>query len=149
LDEVTTSGYGYVEAATAQSLANSFRLYRTNTTGNAAENIVLISPETVNLGNGTKQLRFSAMATNTNAVNVLQIVSSNGTTASSTFTVIQNVVVNHTGYEEYIVPLPATTDDYFGFRLASNGTTTTVDINIDDVHYENLSACVFPMNLQV
>ncbi len=149
LDEVTTSGYGYVEAATAQSLANSFRLYRTNTTGNAAENIVLISPETDNLGNGTKQLRFSAMATNTNAVNVLQIVSSNGTTASSAFTVIQNVVVNHTGYEEYIVPLPVTTDDYFGFRLASNGTTTTVDINIDDVYYENLSPCIYPMNIQV
>src|SRR5690606_36831894 len=73
LDEVTTSGYGYVEAATAQSLANSFRLYRTNTTGNAAENIVLISPESDNLVNGTKQLRFSAMATNSNAVNVLQI----------------------------------------------------------------------------
>src|SRR5690606_22170596 len=62
IDEITTTGYGYVEAATAQSAPNSFRLYRTNSTTNAPENLVLISPQTDNLGNGTKQLRFSAMA---------------------------------------------------------------------------------------
>src|SRR5690606_32928947 len=137
----------YVEAATAQSAPNSFRLYRTNSTTNAPENLVLISPQTDNLGNGTKQLRFSAMATTTNASNILQIVRSDGTTASSTFTVIQDIVINHTGYQEYIVPLPATTDDYFGFRLAYNNTTTTIDINLDDVYYEDVSPCIFPMNL--
>ncbi|WP_177205776.1 glycine-rich protein, partial [Paenimyroides ummariense] len=149
IDEITTTGYGYVEGADAQSAPNSFRLYRTNSTTNATQNLVLISPETANLGNGTKQLRFSAMALNTNTSNILQIVRSNGTTSSATFTVIQNVVVNHTGYQEYIVPLPATTDDYFGFRLAHNGTTTAIDINIDDVYYENLSPCIFPGNLNV
>ncbi|WCM41012.1 glycine-rich protein [Flavobacterium sp. CBA20B-1] len=148
-DDVATTGYGYVEAATAQSAPNSFRLYRTNSTTNAPENVVLISPETVNLGNGTRQLRFSAMASNTNTTNILQLVRSNGTTASSTYTVLQDVVVNHTGYQEYIVPLPVTTDDYFGFRLAHNNSTVTVDINIDDVYYENLSPCIYPMNFQV
>src|SRR5690606_27205754 len=62
----------------------------------------------------------------------------NGTTSSSTFTVIQNIVVDHTGYKEYTVPLPATTDDYFGFRLAYNNTSTSIDINIDNVHYEDI-----------
>ncbi|SFO40966.1 SprB repeat-containing protein, partial [Paenimyroides ummariense] len=149
IDEITTTGYGYVEAATAQSAPNSFRLYRTNSTTNASQNLVLISPQTDNLGNGTKQLRFSAMATTTNASNILQIVRSNGTTSSSTFTVIQEIVVNHTGYQEYIVPLATTTDDYFGFRLAYNNTTTLIDINIDDVFYENVSPCVFPIGIKV
>src|SRR5690606_35416355 len=136
--EITSTGYGYVAGTSSQSTPNSFRLYRTNSTTHAAENLVLISPETVNLGNGNKQLRFSAMATTTNASNILQIVRSNGTTSSSTFTVIQNIVVDHTGYKEYTVPLPATTDDYFGFRLAYNNTSTSIDINIDNVHYEDI-----------
>lgn len=150
IDEITTTGYGYVEGGgSSQSTPNSFRLYRTNSTTNTSQNLVLISPETDNLGNGTKQLRFSAMALNTNESNLLQIVRSNGATSSSTFTVVQEIVINHTGHQEYIVPLPVTTDDFFGFRLAHNGTTIAVDINIDDVFYEDLSPCIFPMNLGI
>jgi len=149
IDEVTTTGYGYVEAADAQSAPKSFRLYRSNSTSNASENLVLISPQTDNLGNGTKQLRFSVMANNTNSSNILQIVIANGTTSSSTFSVLQNIVVDHTGYKEYIVSLPTTTDDYFGFRLAHNNTTTAIDINLDDVYFENRDACFFPSYLAV
>src|SRR5690606_3036381 len=122
--DITSTVYSYVEAATARSAANSFRLYRSNTTANSAQSMVLLSPETVNLGNGTKQLRFYAMATNTNASNILEIVRANGTTSAATITVLQTIVVNHTSYEEYIVPLPVTTDDYFGFRLVHNNTTS-------------------------
>ena len=147
IDDITTTGYGYVEAASSQSTPKSFRLYRTNSTTNAAQNLVLLSPETDNLGNGTKQLRFSAMALNTNASNLLQIVRSNGTTSSATFTVVQEIVINHTGHQEYVVPLPVTTDDYFGFRLIYNNTTAATDINIDDVYYEDLSPCIHPMNI--
>src|SRR5690606_39717376 len=107
-------------------------LYRTNSTTNTSQNLVLISPETDNLGNGTKQLRFSAMALNTNESNLLQIVRSNGATSSSTFTVVQEIVIKHTRHQEYIVPLQETTDDFFGFRLANNGTTIT-----GDIYFEN------------
>lgn len=149
IDEITTTGYGYVEANTALSGTNSFRLYRSNTTGNAADNLVLISPQTDNLGNGTKQLRFYAMATNTNTTNTLQIVRADGTTSSDTFTIIQSITVDHTGYEEYIVDLPVTTDDYFGFRLAHNGATASVDINIDDIYLEDLDVCMPPTNITI
>ena len=149
IDDITTTGYGYVEASTALSNPNSFRLYRTNSTSNTSQNLVLISPETNNLGNGTKQLRFYAMATTTNASNILQIVSANGTTNSAAFTIIQSIVVDHTGYKEYIVPLPVGTDDFFAFRLAHNNTSTLIDINIDDVYYEDLDTCLSPTNLTV
>jgi len=149
IDDIATTGYGYVEASTAQSGVNSYRLYRTNSTSNAAQKLILISPETDNLGNGTKQLRFYAMASSTNASNVLEIVRSNGITSSSAFTVIQTITVDHTGYKEYVVPLPVTTDDYFGFSLAYNNTTTTTDINIDDVFYEDLETCFYPSNITV
>lgn len=147
--DITSTVYSYVEAATARSAANSFRLYRSNTTANSAQSMVLLSPETDNLGNGTKQLRFYAMATNTNASNILEIVRANGTTSAATITVLQTIVVNHTSYEEYIVPLPTTTDDYFGFRLVHNNTTSAIDINIDDVFYEDLETCMYPINIDV
>src|SRR5690606_21167680 len=149
VDDITTTGYGYVEAATPLSAPNSYRMYRSNSSSNTGQKIVLISPLTNNLGNGTKQLRFYAMATNTNASNILQIVRSDGNTAASTFTVIQSIVVDHTGYKEYIVPLPSTTDDYFGFMLAHNNTTSAIDINIDDVYYEDLETCMYPDNITI
>src|SRR5690606_26225209 len=52
-----------------------------------------------------------------------------------------------TTYQEYIVPLPATTNDYFAFRMAYNGLTAASSVVIDDVYYEDLSPCIFPMNI--
>ena len=45
--------------------------------------------------------------------------------------------ITGTSYSEYIVPLPATTDDYFGFRVPHNGSATTnyPYAFIDDVFY--------------
>lgn len=150
IDNITTTGYGYVLNSTtyAQSAAQSFRLYRTNSTANALEDIALISPETVNLGNGTKQLRFSVRSYGVN-VNKLEIISLANTTTTANATVLATIYKDDTGYQEYIVPLPATTNDYFGFRLAHNGTTTISSVVIDDVFYEDLAPCMFPMNIQV
>src|SRR5690606_35599966 len=150
IDNNTTTGYGYVLNSTtyAQSAAQSFRLYRTNATANALEDIALISPETVNLGNGTKQLRFSVRSYGVN-VNKLEIISLANTTTTANATVLATIYKDDTGYQEYIVPLPATTNDYFGFRLAHNGTTTISSVVIDDVFYEDLAPCMFPMNIQV
>src|SRR5690606_8151498 len=63
---------------------------------------------------------------------------STGTTSSATYTVLEEIIVDHTNYVEYAVAIPNTTDDYFGFRLAHNGTTSVTDINIDDVYYEDI-----------
>lgn len=147
VDQVTTTGYGYVNATNAQSGNNSYRLYKTNSTANQGQNLILISPETDNLGNGTKQLRFSVRAGTATNVNNLEIVTANGDDANATFTVIRTINVDYLTYQEYIIPLPATTDDYFGFRLAHNGTTTLSTIHLDDIYYEDLADCFFPTAL--
>ena len=149
VDQVTTTGYGYVNAANAQSGNNSYRLYKTNSTANQGQNLILISPETDNLGNGTKQLRFSVRAGTATNVNNLEIVTANGDDANATFTVIRTINVDYLTYQEYIIPLPATTDDYFGFRLAHNGTTTLSTIHLDDIYYEDLADCFFPTALTI
>src|SRR5690606_13477825 len=41
-------------------------------------------------------------------------------------------------WEEYTVAIPATSDDYFGFSLAHNGTTTASSVLIDDVYLEDI-----------
>src|SRR5690606_9655966 len=138
-----TTGYGYTIASTPQSTPNTFRLYRTNSTTNASQDLVLISPQTENLGNGTKQLRFSVRSygTATTAyINQLEILSMPDPTTTSGATVLATVYNDNTNgqvWKEYIVPLPATTDDYFGFRLAYNSTTTASSVVIDDVYYED------------
>ncbi len=149
VDQVTTTGYGYVNATNAQSGNNSYRLYKTNTTANQGQNLILISPETDNLGNGTKQLRFSVRAGTATNVNNLEIVTANGDDANATFTVIRTINVDYLTYQEYIIPLPTTTDDYFGFRLAHNGTTTLSTIHLDDIYYEDLADCFFPTALTI
>ena len=150
IDDVTSTGYGYVlnGATYAQSGSQSFRLYRTNSATNASEELVLISPETADLGNGTKQLRFSVRSYSTTYLNQLEILALPDNTSTANATILATVYHDGTTYQEYIVPLAATTDDYFAFRLAYNGVTTASSVVIDDVYYEDLSPCIFPMNIQ-
>lgn len=149
VDGVTSTGYGYVNATNAQSGSNSYRLYKSNTTANQGQSLILISPETINLGNGTKQLRFSVRAGSATNVNSLEIVSANGDDATATFTVLRTINVDYLTYQEYIIPLLATTDDYFGFRLVHNGATALSTIHLDDIYYEDLADCFFPTALTV
>src|SRR5690554_204418 len=150
IDSVTT-GYGYVLSSTPQSSPNVYRMYRTNTTTGASQELVLVSPTTDNLGNGTKQLRFSVRSYSTTTyVNKLEILSMPDPTTTTGATVLATVNNNNTNgqaWKEYIIALPPTTDDYFAFRLAYNGTTTASSIILDDIHYENLSPCMFPGNI--
>ena len=152
-DDLVTTGYGHIEKASAQSPSNSYRFYRTNTTANEPQNIILLSPETDNLGNGNgvKQIRFSAIASSATATNYLEVITADSNVASAKFTVIDTIVVNHTKYQEYKILLPQTTDDYFGFRMVHNGTTSTSDVNIDDVYYEDAPFCkpVYKENIVV
>ena len=149
IDDINSTGYGYVLNSTtyAQSPTQSYRLYRTNTTTNAAEDLVLISPETNNLGNGTKQLRFSVRSYLTSYTNKLEIISLPDNTTTANATVLATIYKDDTAYQEYIVPLPATTDDYFAFRMAYNGLTAASSVAIDDVYFEDLSPCIFPTNI--
>src|SRR5690606_29794691 len=152
-DDVASTGYMYVydySTGAPQSTPNFMRMYRTNSTTNASEELVLISPSTDNLGNGTKQLRFSVRSYSTTTYdNKLEILSMPDPTTTTGATVIATIYPNQKTYQEYIVPLPATTDDYFGFSLVNPGSTTASSVAIDDVYYEDLLPCIFPMNIQV
>ena len=150
IDEVTTTGYGYTIAETPLSTPRAFRLHRTNSTANSSQNLVLVSPETVNLGNGTKQLRFFARSYGTTAyVNKLEILSMSSNTSVTGAIVLATITPTSQNYQEYIVVLPATTNDYFGFRLAHNGTTTDSSILIDDVNYEDAYTCFRPLGATI
>ncbi|UUV22592.1 glycine-rich protein [Paenimyroides aestuarii] len=144
IDDVVSSGYLYTyDLASGGPLsgANYVRMYRTNSTSNASQELVLISPETDNLGNGTKQLRFSARSYSTTTyVNQLEILAMDSTTSTANATVLATINPSTSTYQEYIIPLPAGTDDYFGFRLAYNGVTTASAVSIDDVYYEEIPA---------
>src|SRR5690606_19667256 len=72
----------------------------------------------------------------------------NGTTGTATKTkIIEFPVPYNTAFTEYIVPLPATTDDHFAFALEHTKPGEYPYFYIDDVNYEDLSPCIFPMNL--
>src|SRR5690554_3679018 len=155
LDDMTGTGYGYTQTSATYSVSpsNSFRFYMYNSTTNNNQYLYLISPETDNLGNGTKQVRFSAryltQGGRLEVVTLGDISSPSAATASAT--VLQSFDVPSLSYEEFIVPLPVTTDDYFAFRVTYNGNpSNTYPITyIDDVYYEDLLPCMFPTNIQV
>src|SRR5690606_23584791 len=157
LDDMSGTGYGYTNNSTtyAQSPTNSFRFYMYNSTSNNGQYLYLISPQTDNLGNGTKQVRFSARMTSATIAGRLEVVSLNDisspTAATSSATVLVSTDLNNDVYQEFIVALPATTDDYFAFRVTYNGNPTNnyPTTYIDDVYYEDLSPCIFPLGIDV
>src|SRR5690606_32310205 len=111
--------------------------------------LFLVSPETVDLGNGTKQIRFSAnLPYSGSSGTEIRIYSLDGQTSSANQTLIQAISLKTTGWQEYIVPLPVTTDDYFAIAFYG-GPNQYPDIYLDDVYYEDLSPCIFPMGIDV
>src|SRR5690606_28015761 len=71
-----------------------------------------------------------------------------GKTSTAAQTLIQTIPLKTTGWQEYIVPLPVTTDDYFA--IAFYGAPSQYpNIYIDDVYYEDLSPCIFPIGIDV
>jgi|GEM_PF-828100 len=140
----TSSGYAYVNTTSANNGTNGFYSYRPSA---ANGDLLLISPETANLGSGTKQIRFWARASSTSDVPDFRIYTLDGNTASAVKTQIQGTIPLTTGWQEFIVPLPSTTDDYFAFSFDRAGATSYV--YLDDIYYEDLSPCIFPLNIKV
>ncbi len=136
----TSNAYGYVSTTASNNPtgARGFYSYRSSTTS-ANGLLLLISPETVNLGSGTKRLRFKAKKSSASYVPKFEVYTMNGTTATSTRTLVQEVTLS-TNYDEYIVYLPNTADDYFAFSFDRVGTASYV--YLDDVYYEDAPSCI-------
>lgn len=140
----TGSGYGYTSTSAAKTGSKGFYTYPYDNT-----ELFLISPETVNLGNGTKQLRFSVNLPYSGYTNTkVEVYRMNAASGTATKTLIQSIPLTTTGWNEYIVPLPVTTDDFFAFSFYGPASQYP-NIYLDDVYYEDLSPCIFPMNIQV
>lgn len=136
------SGYGYTSTSAAKTGSKGFYTYPYNNT-----ELFLISPETVNLGNGTKQLRFSVNLPYSGYTNTkVEVYRMNAASGTATKTLIQSIPLTTTGWNEYIVPLPVTTDDFFAFSFYGPASQYP-NIYLDDVYYEDLSPCIFPMNI--
>ncbi|WCM43491.1 fibronectin type III domain-containing protein [Flavobacterium sp. CBA20B-1] len=134
----STYPYGYTGTTGPKTGSKHFYTYQ----GSSYDGeVTLVSPETDNLGNGTKRLRFSARLYFTgNYGEKLSIYSMNGNTASATKTLIKTVNVSSTAYQEYIVYLPiSTTDDYFAFSFDNESMSKY--IFIDDIYYEDAPSC--------
>ncbi len=140
----TSSGFGYVSTSAANNGSNGFYTYRSSS---ANGELFLISPETANLGNGTKQIRFWAKISSSTYVPDLRIYTMAGNTATAVKTQIQGTIPLTTNWQEFIVPIPATTDDYFAFSFDRIGTSSY--LYLDDIYYEDLSPCIFPLNINV
>src|SRR5690606_553561 len=148
-------GYTYNSTVYANSPTNSFRFYWYNSSSYANEYLYLISPQTDDLGNGTKQVRFSARMSSATIPGRLEVVSLNDISspaaATASATVLVSMDLNNDVYQKYILPLPATIDDYFAFRVTYDGSGITryPTTYIDDVYYEDLSPCIFPLGIDV
>ncbi len=149
---LNTTGYQwnnmYVSNSYSKTGNRSYYMYR-YPIATASGDMLLISPETDNLGNGTKQVRFSVRNPTSSYTPKLVVYSMDGTTATATKTkILEFPVPYNTSFKEYIVPLPVTTDDYFAFALEHTTPSEYPYFYIDDVYYEDLSPCVFPLNIQ-
>src|SRR5690554_3826363 len=102
---------------------------------------MLVSPETDNLGNGTKRIRFSVyLDYYWPSAPSIQIYTLDGPTASATKTLVETIALPSSGYtwEEYTVILPNTTDDYFAFSFPEVPSQGYAYYYIDDVYYEEV-----------
>ena len=139
------SGYGYgnTYGYLAHTGVNSYYSYPYN-----GSEVFLVSPETTDLGNGTKQLRFWAKLGSAVLGAKINVYTLDGNTSTASQTPVMSVPVTSLSWQQYIVPLPATTDDYFAFAFYG-APSTYPTIYLDDIEYEDLWECFFPMNIKV
>src|SRR5690606_1297195 len=150
IDTVTTSGYGYVSTSSARTGNNGYYAYRTGSTGASYNgDVILISPETDNLGNGTKQIRFWAKASSSSSAtnHKFEVYRMDGITSSANKTLLQGNIPLTDSWQEFIIPLPVTTDDYFAFSFERSGGAATV--YLDDIYYEDLDTCLYPTGVTI
>ncbi|RRJ92444.1 fibronectin type III domain-containing protein, partial [Paenimyroides tangerinum] len=132
-------GYGTVIDWNSSSTPNSYYMYNDSDITNA---YILVSPETLNLNDGTYRVRFKARS-GSNGYKLKFGTMSNKLDAA-TFTQLQEFSL--TGdYQEFVVYLPVGTNDFFAFKHGQAGAYQS--IYIDDVVYEPNPTCVEPVLL--
>jgi hypothetical protein len=136
-----STGYGYVYGTATNVLSppNSYYLYRASTT---TGEMMLISPPTTALTDGTNRVRFSAKSTNSGT---LQVGTMDNAANPASFVVLQTFTLTNT-FEEYTVNFPVGTATYFAFNNAS---AAAGNVYLDDIFVEDIPTCVEPTNVTV
>src|SRR5690606_24357440 len=130
-----TWSYGEVVDWMSQTGNNSYYVNRDSGSGD----FMLISPETSDLGNGAKRLRFSVYYDYGSGTPEIEIYHLNDNNTSATKTLINTICVTTIGsWQEYIVYLPVTTDDYFAFSFPEVSGGGYGSWFIDDIYYEDI-----------
>lgn len=140
------SSFASVTTSTSadNSAPNGVSLYNYNST--STSNIMLVSPELSNLGDGTHQLRFYGR--NSTSTQDIEIGTLSDPTDGSTFTVLTTVDLSttHTEYEVSFAGYSGT-DNYIAIRRLSTSTYTYV--YLDDIVWEPLPTCPKPTDLTI
>ncbi|WP_431110101.1 T9SS type A sorting domain-containing protein [Winogradskyella poriferorum] len=140
------SSFAYVETSTSadNSAPNGVNLY--NSGSGSTSNIMLVSPELSNLGDGTHQLRFYGR--NSTSTQDIEIGTLSDPTDGSTFTVLTTVDLSttHTEYEVSFAGYSGT-DNYIAIRRLS--TSTYTNVYLDDIIWEPLPTCPKPTDLTI
>lgn len=130
----SSAGSLYVNASADYESTNG--IYMTN--GADVENeLILISPETDNLGNGNYRIKFRARTTSSSPTD-LQIVTLDNVENTNGINYLEDISLTSV-FEEYIVYLPAGTHDFFGFKHGLTATSRV--IYIDEIVYEPIPPC--------
>jgi len=136
--KVITSQFDAVSGMTAAQL--------TNATSGTNSDIILVSPNMLDLSSAGYRLKFYAH--NYGGIGNLQLVALDGNNTNATYTVIQNVALSDT-YTQYNIELGTISpnETYIGFRLGSEEQYATV--LIDDVVLELAPACADVFDISV
>lgn len=142
LETAGLTAYGYVSASALGSAPNNFYMYNAaNTTGD----VMLVSPQTSNLSDGTKRVRFLARSGGANYT--VEVGTLTNPLDPTTFTIIGTPISLTTTYTEFIRDIPAGTNQYLAFRHGLGGTNRSV--YLDDIFVENIPTCFEPTNISV
>ncbi|WP_299182099.1 T9SS type A sorting domain-containing protein, partial [uncultured Chryseobacterium sp.] len=142
LETSGSAGYGYVSSTSPASSPNCFYLYNSSATSG---NIMLVSPQTNNLSDGTKRVKFMAKGSSNSYA--LQVGTLSDPTNPATFSAIGSSITLTNSWAQYIVDIPVGTDLNLAFRHGLGGTYRS--IYIDDVTVESIPACVEPTGITV
>lgn len=131
-----STAVGYVSTISPVTAPNSYYISNdADTTGN----VMLVSPQTTALSDGTKRVRFYARSGTAGTTLQVGTVADNADAAS--FTNISTITLTTTN-TQYIVNIPVGSNSFAAFKHGLGSTYTS--ITLDDISVEAIPACVEP-----
>ena len=131
-----SNGYGYVYDYNSQSPSNSYYLYNSD---DMTSDIMLVSPQTTGLSDGTRRVKFYAAGGS--AGYTLDVGTVNSNVAGATFTPITTIVLT-SSQTLYTVNIPAGSNSFLAFKHGLSDMYTSV--YLDDISVENIPSCLEP-----